>query len=168
MAQRQSLGQAIVSLGRQQQREEGSMHSAQTHAPRGTGATAGDGTTLCASLELSHTTWLVTILSPGTASMLKFSTRRETVMVASAPGAPAVEGGGRNCSDRRHLGRRPRWVLGTPAARSARDRKPCRGSCPDRRSRTAAPCTRPTSLTEKRCYGHCWPGSEASPEYAQW
>jgi transposase len=38
------------------------------------GKTAGDGAPLCASLELSHTTWLLTILPPGTGRMSKFST----------------------------------------------------------------------------------------------
>ena len=50
------------------------MRRARISTDHPTSHAAPSETTLCASLELSHKTWLLTVLSPGTQKMSKFST----------------------------------------------------------------------------------------------
>jgi hypothetical protein len=50
------------------------MRPAEIQTDHTTSYVAPNETTLCASLELSHKTWLLTVLSPGTQKTSKFST----------------------------------------------------------------------------------------------
>ncbi len=50
------------------------MRAARTMSDLATSETTGNEATLCASLELSHMTWLLTVLMPGTDRMSKFLT----------------------------------------------------------------------------------------------
>ena len=132
---------------------------------------AANETTLCASLELSHKTWLLTVLSPDGQKMSKFSTQagngdaliellgrlrskaeaavQGTIRIAVIQEAGLDGSGCIGCS-RHTISRAMSWI---------RRRSPCPGSSVARRL---------TSLMEKRCCGHCWPGGGVNPAFARW
>ena len=139
------------------------MHPARIRTDHPTFHTAPNETTLCASLELSHKTWLLTVLSPGTQKMSKFSTsagngdaligllgrlRSKAEAAAGGPVGIAVGPGCIDCS-RRAGSRVVSWI-------------PRRSRCPGGNA-----ARRLTSLMGKLCCGRCWPGGEGNRGFAR-